>query len=756
MWKKVNNFLITSVIPFAILVGALAIKLAEPAPLQRLQFILFDTFNKLHPRQFDPNTPVRIIDLDEASLEKIGQWPWPRDVLAQLLINAFENGAAVVGFDVVFAEPDGKSLDVALATAPQEVKDALANDGIKDLPNNDVIFADIIKQVPVVLGFSFITLEENGKIPNLPVGIAYAGDDPKLFLPPFPGATPNLPVLENVASGVGSFSVIPELDGVIRRVPILFSYQNELYPSLAAETLRAAQGAGQSIRVKSSGASGEFSFGEQTGILKAKVGQGEVLTDSQGRILLYDTGFKRERYIPAHKFLDGTITQEEVAGKIFLVGTSAVGLQDIRATPLEGTVPGVEVHAQLMEQMISGVYLQRPDWSPAAEAAYLVVFGLIMIILTGRVGTLTQFLIGVLVVGGSFAGSWFAFTGDLALWLGFGEGQQFQFDPLFPSLTALAIFMIGSIIAYARSEAQKREVRGQFSRYLNPALVEQLASDPSKMVLGGEMREMTLMFCDIRGFTPISEQFDPPGLTKFINGFLTPMTDIIMANLGTIDKYMGDCIMAFWNAPLDVPDHAYQACKSALEMIARLKILNEQIKEDAARENRKFLPINIGIGLNSGDCCCGNMGSTQRFDYSVLGDNVNLASRLEGQSKGYHVTIVIGYNTMVKVPQVATLELDSIKVKGKTIPVQIYTLVGLEDVAQTDHFKMVRQKHEQMILDYRAQKWDEVEKACHELPALTKQYGIDGLYELYIERLEEFRANPPGEDWDGVFTATSK
>ena len=309
---------------------------------------------------------------------------------------------------------------------------------------------------------------------------------------------------------------------------------------------------------------------------------------------------------------------------------------------------------------------------------------------------------------------------------------------------------------YVREQAERRQVRTAFSQYMSPALVARLAEHPEDLMLGGEMREMSMLFCDIRGFTGISELYksDPQGLTRLINRFLTPMTDLIMARQGTIDKYMGDCIMAFWNAPLDDEAHARNACESAIAMIEGIKTLNHDLRDEADREGRRFIPINIGIGINTGVCCVGNMGSEQRFDYSVLGDDVNLASRLEGQSKTYGVEIVIGEKTLEHAGDVAAIELDLIKVKGKDEAVRIFGLLG-EDRADTGaNFEDFNGYHGAMINAYRHQRWSQARQMIGECRRLNGE--LDALYDLYEARIDEYQENPPDRDWDGVYVATSK
>jgi adenylate cyclase len=378
------------------------------------------------------------------------------------------------------------------------------------------------------------------------------------------------------------------------------------------------------------------------------------------------------------------------------------------------------------------------------------LFSLIIIIVTPMLGA---------VLG---AASFLLLSTALVWW----SWHQFDvhrelYDPVFAVAVALVFYVFLTVAAFTREESQKKQIRGAFGQYLSPAVVEQLASDPSRLKLGGEMRTMTFMFSDIRGFTGISELFDAEGLTNLINRLLTPLTDVIMAQRGTVDKYMGDAVMAFWNAPLDVPDHEREACRAAFTMLRELEALNSVLKAEAKEAGREHRELQIGIGINTGVACVGNMGSKQRFGYSVLGDSVNLASRIEGQTKSYGVRIAIGQNTAAKVQDFAVLELDLIRVKGKHEAVKIYTLVGDESVAITAEFLALKAAHDQMITAYRAQRWDEAEASATEASELAaKGTGLvpllTYLYHMYHERIAEYRAHPPGPDWDAVYVATSK
>mgnify|MGYP003646807344 FL=1 len=403
---------------------------------------------------------------------------------------------------------------------------------------------------------------------------------------------------------------------------------------------------------------------------------------------------------------------------------------------------GVEIHAQAIEQMLLGVSLERPDWMTGAEIAWLLVFGLVIAVLIPRWGASWCALIAAGGIVLAIAASWVAFI-ELD-WL---------VDPIFPSLVALLLYLTQSFLLFLQTESERRHVRGAFSRYLSPALVEKLAHDPSLLKLGGEIREMTILFSDIRGFTAISETMEADELTGFMNAYLTPMTEIILARGGTIDKYMGDAIMAFWNAPLDDPDHAGHAAGAALDMLARLETLNAEWLAAAQAQNRPA--ISIGVGLNTGPCCVGNMGSVQRFDYSVLGDAANIASRLEGQSKTYGVPIVAGEPTMLQAPDLAWLELDLVRVVGKDRPIRIYALLGDTTVARSAWFATTRDTQAEFLRAYRAADWT---AAGSILPRLRSAAGgrLDDLAALYASRIETLREAGTVTGWDGAFTATEK
>lgn len=746
------------VIPMLVLLIAVVLRTWDFGWMTRIQFTVFDTFMQIQPRQYDPEIGVRIVDIDDESLERVGQWPWSRIKLATMIQNLKQAGAAVIVFDVVFAEQDRTSPPVASKewTVFEGAEELIAQ--VQQLPDFDSFFASFLEaNNPIVMGF-VLTDGKLHRVPKIRGNFASSGADPRHFLLPFPGAVSNLPILEEAASGAGSFNVVPEIDGIIRRVPLLVHLQQEhlkddqvagmagLYPSLVIEALRTVQGK-KTLLIKASGTQGAESFGQETGISRIKVGDIIIPTDKQGQLWLHSTGHKPERYVPAWQVLEGNFDPAKFLGHVVFVGTSAGGLLDLRTTVLEQTYPGVEIHAEIAEQILSEHYIERPDWAVVPELAFIIVLGIVLICVMPRAGALWSAMIGGAFVLGAFGFSWYMF-----------DVERMLFDPVYPSASTLGVYMAGTLIIFMQTEAEKRRVRTAFSTYLSPDLVSQLEQEPERLKLGGETKTLTFLFCDVRGFTTISESFkgNPQGLTLLINRFLTPLTNEILDRQGTIDKYMGDCIMAFWNAPLDVDEQEKKACDSALAMFEVMHALNEVRRGEAEAEGETFLPLNIGIGLNTGECVVGNMGSDQRFDYSVLGDAVNLAARLEGQSKSYGVGIVIGPDTATRSrDEYAILELDLIMVKGKKEAVDIYTVIGRKEMLDSQEFNDMKALHDDMIVDFRAQRWDDAEEKMSSLEGRLNG-AMDGFYAIYRGRIAEYRADPPPADWDGVFVATTK
>ena len=736
--KFASGFGASRVLALGILALFLALRLADPGALQTFRLQVFDIYQSLYPRERTPQ-PVVIVDIDEASLDSIGQWPWPRTVIADLVRRIHGNGGIAVAFDVLFAEPDRMSPSVMASTIKRLTPEARKE--LESLPSNDDVMSAAFQRGTVVVGEAATpsqTIQAAHDKPPKPAPIAVKGPDPKPNLPTFEGLLRNIPKLESAAKGHGVITILPERDAIIRRVPAVVLAGGVFRPSLGLEMLRIATG-GQAMLIKTNSA----------GIQGVVVGGVDVPTDRNGRIWVHFTEFgSRPDYIPAKSILDGTVDPKRLQNKLVFIGTSATGLLDIKTTPLDPAMPGVEVHAQLIETILSKSHLSRPNGVDGAEIILMAVLGLFLVFLLPYAGAIGSLAVGGILAGVVTGGSWYLYT-----------RHGFLVDVVYPLGASFVMFVTLVFYNYYQEERQRQRIRGAFQQYLSPDLVEKLAKDSESLVLGGEAREMTFMFSDVRGFTTISESFksNPQGLTVLMNRFLTPLTNAIMERKGTIDKYMGDCIMAFWNAPLDDPEHCRAACLSGLEMLQRLDKVNDEREAEAKEAGEVFLPLNVGIGINTGLCVVGNMGSEQRFDYSVLGDSVNLASRLEGQSKSYGVKTVLGESTAKAVrDEFAVIELDLIQVKGKTEPERIYALVGATDVAAEEDFKALREANDTMLEKYRAQDWSWARYALETCRKIAAQYKVDEFYGIYEKRINDLEATPPGPDWDGVFIATSK
>ena len=770
----------------AIILGLTRIYDPELVEVMRLKY--FDQLQKKFPRSTDGQTYSVIVDIDEKSLREIGQWPWPRTVLAELFKKSKESGMLVLGLDVLFAEKDRTSPELISKDLKERNPDVA--DLLSKLPSNESIAVQEMKKFPVVIGHSGLDVEGDAKRDNIKDSSVKVflgkSSDPKNWLISYPGLLANVVEFEKAAAGAGTVSVAEEPDGIIRRVPLISNVADEIRPTLALDMIRVAfQGNSIASRTGINGI-------EEIIIQTKSIGNASIPTDENGRVWIYygksDTLSLENRryYVSASDIIKGRVGKERLQGKLGILGTSATGLKDIRPTPVEDRMPGVEIHANLIDTVISAIlfytsnknaqkvyndslkkgmsvdealieknkvkisgapFLKSGTNMKFYEALFTIFLGLFITISALKFGPLVNISLLISVIGGAFYIS-------VNLFL----EQKTLFDPTFTGFSTFLIYFGNTFANYLRDANEKKQIRGAFSQYLSPALVEQLADDPDKLVLGGETKKMTFLFCDVRGFTTISESFksDPQGLTKLINRFLTPLTNEIISYNGTIDKYMGDCIMAFWNAPIDVTGHEKMACDATLKMHNALKVLNEERQKEAEEQKKDFLELKIGIGLNTGGCVVGNMGSDQRFDYSVLGDAVNLASRLEGQSKGYGVKTVIGPETFEAIKQdYAALQLDLIAVKGKKEAVSIFTLLGDGIMKDTQDFKNLEKLHNDILANYFSQNWlnclEIMEKAkilCNKV--MEEYYGILSL------RINEFQKNPLPKDWDGVYVATSK
>jgi adenylate cyclase len=721
----------------AILVGFAVLRVWDPQPIEELRIRVFDGFQRIAPR-VKTQRPVTIVDIDEKSLAKFGQWPWPRTRIADMIVNLTNLGALAIGFDMVFSEPDRLNPDVVAGT--MRYLDDVTKNKLRELPTNDQILADAIRRSRVILGETALEQVNPNLDKSLPqTGIATRGGDPEHYFLNFNGLLRNINVLETAAAGRGLFTIEPERDGIVRRVPMMLRAQGMTLPSLSFEILRVLTGT-PTIMVTA----------EPTGPVKSVVLRGaNIPTDYNGQLWIHFAKHDPSIYVSASDVIDGNVAPEKINRKIVLIGTSAVGLNDNKTTPAERRqMPGVEIHAQVIEANFEKALLSEPVWGSALEAAAALVLGLLVVIFAPMFGPVALVLGGGLFASLLIGTSWYFYT-----------QQNLLIDFTYPLLSTTAIYLSMIFSSFVREQAQRRQIRSAFGQYLSPALVEQLAQSPEKLVLGGEEREMTVMFSDVRGFTTISESYknDPQGLTALMNRFLTPLTNAILARKGTVDKYMGDAIMAFWNAPLEDAQHQLNACEAAVDMLERIDVLNKQREIEAQDGGPAYIPLNVGVGLNTGTCVVGNMGSDLRFDYSVLGDSVNLASRLEGQSKEYGFPIIVGSKTALAVKdKFAILELDFIMVKGKKEPEVIYAIAGREDTAQSGRFQRLRNLTIEMLACYRSRDWDGALGAIERGRKTDAALSLELLYHLYEARIRNYQKDPPPEDWNGAFALLTK
>jgi adenylate cyclase len=732
-WAR--QFGVARAVCLLLLFALVPLRIADPQPLQELRLRTFDHFQILRPRQ-QTARPVVIADIDEASLRELGQWPWPRTKIADLVTRLRELGAVAIGFDIVFAEPDRMS--PAIVAQSFRGIDETTRDRLAALPSNDQILADAIKQARVVVGQSVSTLPAAKPATDLPqTGVAILGPDPSRFLDHYPSLLRNVPEIERAAAGRGVFTTVEEHDGIVRRAPMIMDAQGAIVPALTLEMLRVISNSG-SILIRAN----------QGGVQSVNLPRFSLPTDYMGQLWIYFNHRDPGRSVSAREVLDGEVSADRIRGRLVLVGTSAIGLLDTKTTPLDKVLPGVEIHAQILENVLSGAFLSEPWWATVAELAAAIVFGLAIIIAAPMLPASIVVALGLILIGGMIALSWYFFVVHSLL-----------LDFTYPLISSWLIYLVLTFVNYFREQKQRQQIRSAFGFYLSPPLVEQLAKSPEKLVLGGEERRMTILFSDVRGFTTISEHYkdDPQGLTHLMNRFLTPLTNAIIERKGTIDKYIGDAIMAFWNAPLDDEEHEANACDAALEMLARAETLNIDLKREAEANGGLYMPLRIGIGLNSGPCVVGNMGSDFRFNYSVLGDTVNLASRLESRTKDYRLSMVIGAHTAERAKaKFAAMEIDLIQVKGKKQPEVVFTVLGRAEIREDPRCQELCDLNARMLASYRKQHWEEAKSLIDHCRKLANGFGVDGLYDMYIERIEAYRSDPPPPDWNGVYEAESK
>ena len=711
------------------------VRIYDPAPLQIMRAQLFDYYQLSKPREH-PETPYAlVIDIDEESLEKIGQWPWPRTQIAEMLINIFNDGASAIATDVMFSEPD-RTTPSRVAETNIFLREALG-DKVNELPDNDELLADILSQVPSVIGYG---ISPNGKTAkDLKTStVATLGESPNPYIYNVPGVLRNMDLIEKAATSMGNYMPLPEPDGIVRRIPLLLRQENKLLPWLALEAAMVSNGL-KTVAIRTN----------QDGVEEVILPEIDLKlpTDKNGRMYVNFREFDKKYYIPAHKVLNNTFEPGTFNGVIAFLGASAVGLGDLHTFPFGKAIPGVEMHLQTIEMLFDEAYIYRPDYINSIEMLSVFFCVFFVSLLVFQLGSIKSSFLALIFIFAQAYGSYYLFSSESTL-----------YDASYPIFSTFIAFILATTYAYMNEEKQKAYVKDAFSQYLSPELVAELVKNPDLLKLGGETRELTILFCDIRGFTSMSEALKdrPQELTSIVNMLLTELTTEVLANNGTIDKYMGDALMAFWNAPISDPNHKENALKTAIGLQQKMKSVNEKLSEYIETQELTGVPyMRVGVGVSSGIATVGNMGSKQRFNYSVIGDCVNLAARLEGQTKQYSVDNLYSEETITNHISKNSIEIDTIKVKGKKEAVTIFSIISNDsEILESEDYNNYVNNHNLMLENYKNRNWDDAEK--YALKSMEWSRANTELYALYLDRFDYYKLNPPPHDWDGSYEAQTK
>jgi adenylate cyclase len=598
---------------------AVVVLLSGVPGVERLRNLAFDQYQRWEPRWWNYGTPVRVVEIDDESLARLGPWPWPRRQMAELVESLKGNGAGVIAFDMLFSEPDRYSHAALLSELPElperEIL-AAALSARRDLSADPLQKA--FEGASIVAGFATTTTPTDST--PLKLRVTVHGADPTPALPRFSGLILPEQSLRTTAKGLGAINFAPDADLITRSAPLLTAIGPAggalvLAPSLATEALRLAFGVDSSIATAI--APTQESWSRRTRVASVKIGYAEIPTEADGSVRLHFAGQQAQRRIPAWKIINGDVHRDDIVGRIILIGISAREQADMRATPLSAATPAVEIHAELLEQALTRSWLTRPHWGTMAEAALILLGAAIIGLSVRRLRPLAAGLAALLVIATQAEASWLLYL-----------RAQMLIDPVLPGLSLTATWLCAALVVARRSEKDKRFVRSAFQRHLAPSAVERLAGDPSQLRLGGEMRETSVLACGLSDFTERAQRLDPRGMVALLNWLHTSLTGAALSNGGTLDRYQGAGLTAFWNAPVESPRHPDQACAAALAMVEAMTRLNGAMAEAAARKGRTHAPLRLGVGISVGQSLVGDMGSMQRFDYSIMGESVVEAEKL--------------------------------------------------------------------------------------------------------------------------------
>lgn len=700
----------------------------------RLENVAYDlqVRTKLFTHKTYRESPVVIVDIDDKSLEKEGRWPWPRSKLAQLVKQLQQDGAAVIAFDMLFPEKQSNIAQVVLEQMnKQSIGSTEADTLLKKIQpyfDDDAKFADSFKQMDVALGMTFVPTQTIvGNLPP-PLITLNTPNEKQLGFILAPGYVADIPILQTAAKNAGFLNVFPDADGIVRRVPLLIRYQDGLYPSLALQAVSLFLF--QKVKLITA------EYGDSMRVEGIQLANHAIPTDTKSQVIIpfFGKSFTLP-FISATNILHDTITPGSLQGKIVFVGTSAIGLGDLHATSIQGVFPGVEIQASIAYGILQNSFSYKPAWSIGAEIFIAALLGLICIFTFPYLGPR---MLGLLII---------IIPPILVMinnWVWQKTGLIITI--LVPMILPVVIAIINILYGYLFETLKREHLKEMFGQYVPEKHIDEMLSSGGKFEMMGDDREMTVLFADIRGFTTISEPLSATQLKDLLNAFFTPMTEIIFKFSGTIDKYVGDMIMAFWGAPMRDKKHAQHALSSALEMQVAVQKLHAEFAK------RNWPEVNIGIGINSGEMSVGDMGSKFRRNYTVLGDAVNLASRVEGLTKYYGVKIMVSENTQRNQKLFLFRQLDRVRVKGKKEAVAIYELICRQSEASSELQKEIALS-QQALNFYFNQEW---KKARALFTELHQSYPDHKFYKLYLSRISEYEINPPPADWDGVHEHVSK
>ncbi|WP_371810098.1 CHASE2 domain-containing protein [Ruegeria sp. HKCCD7319] len=699
------------------------IRAVDPYPVRMTRLVYFDVLQRLSPREFNPDLPIRVVDIDEDALANWGQWPWPRTLVAQMVKNLGDYGAAAIAFDMLFAEPDRYSPS-RLLNDPS-LKGILTVEHHAQKLDNDVLLGMEIAYWPVVLGAA-ARLSQEGKTITPKAGIVEFGENPAEGLISVPHWTPIAPPLDRTAAGIGGVNVSPiGGTGIVRRVPVLWDGPDGPMPGLAIESLRVALG---ETTIFAEGASDEAGI-----MLAVEVGGYRMPTTENGELWLKYRRDTPDLYISANDVMAGSSDpslRAEIEGRIILVGTSAAGLFDIHQTALGESVPGVSIHAQMIEQVLTQEMLSRSDVTAAQELLAFALLGLVVIAVMSIFGAVASFIAGGIAAAAVLTISWLVF-----------QNQSVLFDATFPLIGGMVNFGLLAGYLFISTEREKREIRKVFSHYVAPEILDEMESTGHQLQLGGETQEITVMFSDIRGFTSLSETASATELVSVLNALFSKIGDQVLRERGTIDKFIGDAIMAFWNAPIPVADHPCRAAFAALKMRSAL----EEFNESSIMRNRQ--PIALATGIATGQACVGNIGSEKRFNYTVIGDVVNVSARLEQSCRAVDYDIVVS-NGVSRAGQadLALLEAGRVDLKGKANPEPVFVLVGDQSVLKARAFQDLTSLHSELISAIKSRHpQGRIEELCRRCEDLAEDIepGLRRFYRALLGRTADFRSDMP-------------